>query len=90
MPDVVLNDILFNTLGGLSTFFIIFYVTICFGLKTYEFDNRNPTSFVFEFTNDFLVAFIVIWRVLQIVTIVESVFVIPKVLIDILSFYFVS
>ena len=54
MFDVVLNDILFNTLSGLSTFFITFDVTILFGLKAYKFGNRNAISFVFEFTNDFL------------------------------------
>ena len=59
--DVVLNDILFNTLSGLSTFLITFDVTIQFGLKTYEFDNRNSTSFVFKFADNLLISIAIIW-----------------------------
>ena len=73
-----------------SPFLSFFDVTVHLGLKTYKFDNLNVTSFVFEFTDDFLITFIVIWLVLWIVVIVEFIFVIPKVLIDVLSFYFVS
>ena len=61
MLDVVLDDIPFNALNGLSTFFIIFYVTIHFGLKADEFNYGSTSSFVFEFSDDFLIACIIIW-----------------------------
>ena len=61
MLDVILNYVLFNTLGGLSTFLITFDVTIHFGLKTYEFDNQNATSFIFEFTNGLFIGIAIIW-----------------------------
>ena len=61
MLDVILNDILFNTLSGLSTFFIIFDVRIHLRLKTYEFSNWNATSFVFEFSDDLLISIAIVW-----------------------------
>ena len=54
MLDVILNDILFNTLSSPSTFFVIFDIRIHFRLKTNEFGDRDATSFVLEFSNDFL------------------------------------
>ena len=56
MLDVVLNDIPFNTLSGLTNFFVTFDVTIHFGLKTYKFSNRNAIGFVLNFPMTFLLA----------------------------------
>ena len=54
MLDVILDYILFNTLSSPSTFFIVFDIRIHLGLKTNEFSDRDATSFVLEFSNDFL------------------------------------
>ena len=56
MLDVILDYILFNTLSSLSTFFIIFDITIHLRLKANEFSDQDATSFVLEFSNDFLVS----------------------------------
>ena len=56
MLDVILDYILFNTLSSPSTFFIIFDIRIHLRLKTNEFSDRDATSFVLEFSNDFLLA----------------------------------
>ena len=55
MLDVVLDYILFNTLSSPSTFFIIFDIRIHLRLKTNEFSDRDTTSFVLEFSNDFFI-----------------------------------
>ena len=54
MSDVILDYILFNTLSSPSTFFIIFDVRGHLRLKTNEFSDQDATSFVLEFSNDFL------------------------------------
>ena len=54
MSDVVLNDFLFDSLGCPPTFFIIFDVRIHLRLKTNESSDWDATSFVLEFSNDFL------------------------------------
>ena len=59
MSDVILDYILFNTLSSPSTFFIIFDIRI--HLKTNEFSDRDATSFVLEFYNDFLIDIAIIW-----------------------------
>ena len=89
MSDVILDDILFNTLSSPSTFFIIFDIRIHLRLKTNEFSDRDATSFVLEFSNDFL-DITIIWLAFWIITVVEHVFVIPKVVIYVLSFYFIG
>ena len=90
MLDVILDYIVFNTLSGPSTFFIIFNVRIHLRLKTNEFSDRDATSFVFEFSNDFFIDIAIIWLALRIVAIIEHVFVFPKVLVYVLGFYFVG
>ena len=61
MLDVILDYILFNTLSSLSTFFIIFDIRIHLRLKTNEFSDRDATSFVLEFSNDFFIGIAIIW-----------------------------
>ena len=90
MLDVILNNILFNTLSGPSTFFIIFDIKIHLRLKTNEFSDWDATSFVLEFSNDLFIYVAIIWGALWIVAIIKHVFVIPKVLVHVLSFYFIG
>ena len=89
MLDTIFDNVLFNTLSSLSTLFIIFDVTIHFGLKTNEFNYGSTSCFIFKLTNDLLISLIIIWGVFRIIAIVEFVFVTPKVLVNVLSIYFV-
>ena len=61
MLDVILDYIPFNTLSSPSTFFIIFDIRIHLRLKTNEFSDWDATSFVLEFSNDFLIDIAIIW-----------------------------
>ena len=61
MLDIILDYILFNTLSSPSTFFIIFDIRIHLRLKTNEFSDRDATSFVLEFSNDFFIDIAMIW-----------------------------
>ena len=61
MLDVILDYILFNTHSSLSTFFIIFDIRIHLRLKANEFSDRDATSFVLEFSNDFLIDIAITW-----------------------------
>ena len=62
MSDVILDYILFNTLSSPSTFFIICDISIHLRLKTNEFSDRDATSFILEFSNDFFINIAIIWR----------------------------
>ena len=90
MLDVILDYILFDSLGCPPTFFIIFDIRIRLRLKTNEFGDWDATSFVLEFSNDFLIDIAMMWSVLWIVTIVKHILVSPKVLICVHSLYFIG
>ena len=81
MLEIIFGYLLFNTLGTLSAFFIIFDVTIDFGLETNELDYGNAGCFIFKFTNNLFIGLIMIWGVFWVIAIVEFVFVVPKVLV---------
>ena len=61
MLDVILDYILFDSLSCPPTFFIIFDIRIHLSLKTNEFSDRDATSFVLEFSNDFFIDIAMIW-----------------------------
>ena len=61
MPDVILDYILFDSLGSPSTFFIIFDIRIHLRLKTDEFSDQDATSFVLQFSNDFFIDIAIIY-----------------------------
>ena len=90
MLEMIFDDVLFNTLGGYSAFFVILHVTIHFGVETNELDYGNAGCFIFKLTNNLFIGLIMIWGVFWVTTIVEFVFVVPKVLVYVLSFYFIS
>ena len=90
MLEIIFDYILFNTLGSLSTLFIIFYVTIHFGLETNELDYGNAGCLVFKLTNNLFIGLIMICGVFWAITVAKFVSVIPKALVYVLSFYFIS
>ena len=90
MVDMIFDGVLFNILGGLSAFFIIFDVTIHFGLETNELDYGNAGCFIFKLTNNLFIGLIMIWGVFWVIAIVEFVFAVPKVMVYVLSFYLIS
>ena len=89
MLDVFFNDILFYTFSCLTYFLVIFDIAIHLRSQTSKFTNGNSSSFIFKFTNYFLIGLIKIWRAFWIVTVIEFIFIIPKVLIYIFSFNFI-
>ena len=90
MLDIIFDNILFNMLSSLSTFFIIFDVTIHFGCKTNEFNYGISSCFIFKLTNDLLIGIIIVWGVFWELAVVKFVSVISKVLVNVLSFNFIS
>lgn len=86
MFDIFFNYTFFGTFCCSVTFGIIFSIGIHFGSQSNKLSDRNTSGFIFEFSNNFLICFIEVFRVCCVITNIKPVFIIPKVSIYVFSF----
>ena len=90
MHNTLFDDVLLDSFSSLSSFLVVFHIAVHLWSQTNEFTNRDSCGFIFKFTDYFFICLIKIRRAFRVVTVIELMFIFPKVLVYIFSFDFIS